>query len=57
MCDLEGIPVQMANEEFSGIWFLRETRALHDWLDTRDSRLISSDDVDEFLAVWVQAIG
>ena len=50
LCDLEGIPVQMANEEFSGIWFLRETRALRDWLDTRDSRLISSDDVDEFLA-------
>ena len=42
--------MQMANEEFSGIWFLRETRALRDWLDTRDSRLISSDDVDEFLA-------
>ena len=49
LCELEGIPVQMANEEFSGIWFLRETRALRDWLESRDSRLISSDTIDEFL--------
>ena len=42
--------MQMANEEFSGIWFLRETRALRDWLESRESRLISSDAIDEFLA-------
>ena len=28
LCDLEGIPVQMANEDFSGVWHLRETHAL-----------------------------
>ena len=49
LCELEGIPVQMANEEFSGIWFLRETRALWDWLESRDSGLISSGDIDKFL--------
>ena len=49
LCELEGIPVQMANEEFSGIWFLRETRALRDWLESRDSGLISSGDIDKFL--------
>ena len=61
LCELEGIPVQMANEEFSGIWFLRETRALRDWLETRNSRLISSEDVDEFLvslrpSPWVDVL-
>ena len=32
LCGLEGIPVQMANEEFTGTWRLRETRVLLDWL-------------------------
>ena len=32
LCVTEGIQVQMANEEFSGVWYLRETRALMDWL-------------------------
>ena len=42
LCELEGIPVQMANEEFTGVWHLRETRALVDWLRGRDSRLVSN---------------
>ena len=25
LCELENIPVQMANEEFTGVWHLRET--------------------------------
>ena len=62
ICELEGIPVQMANEEFSGVWFLRETVALRDWLATRESRVISSADISEFLAglrpsPWVEALG
>ena len=28
LCDLEEIPAQMANEEFSGVWHLRETQSL-----------------------------
>ncbi len=61
LCELEGIPVQMANEEFSGIWFLRETSALRDWLESRDSRLLSGDDVEEFLSAmrpspWVDVL-
>ena len=36
LCELEGIPVQMANEEFSGVWHLRETQALVNWLRGRD---------------------
>ena len=50
LCELEDIPVQMANEEFTGVWFLRETRALVDWLRGRDSRLVSSAGLEEWLA-------
>ena len=32
LCELEGIPVQLASEEFTGVWRLRETRALLNWL-------------------------
>ena len=50
LCELEGIPVQMANEEFTGVWHLRETRALVDWLRGRDSGLVSNADLEEWLA-------
>ena len=46
LCDLEGIPVQMANEEFTGVWHLRESQALLKWLRGRDSRLVSSTDLN-----------
>ena len=49
LCELEGIPVQMANEDFSGFWHLRETRALLNWLRGRDSNLVTSADLDEWL--------
>ena len=42
LCELDGIPVQMANEEFTGVWHLRETQALVAWLRGRDSRLVNS---------------
>ena len=38
LCELEGIPVEMANEEFSVVWHLRETQGLVSWLRSRDSR-------------------
>ena len=37
LCELEGIPVQVANEESSVVWHLRETQALVNWL--RETRL------------------
>ena len=49
LCEIEGIPVQMANEEFSGIWYLRETRALVDWLRGRDSQLVTSGELKGWL--------
>ena len=51
LCELEGIPVQMANEDFSGIWHLRETQSLVNWLRDRDSRLIASADLKEWLLI------
>ena len=50
LCELEEIPVQMANEEFTGVWFLRETQALVDWLRGRESRLVTSDELREWIA-------
>ena len=61
LCGLEGIPVQMANEDFSGIWHLRETQALVNWLRGRDSRLVASADLKEWLLMqpsgpWVELL-
>ena len=49
LCELEGIPVQMANEEFSNVWHLRETQAMVNWLRGRDSRLVQSEDLKDFV--------
>ncbi len=48
LCELEDIPVQMANEEFTGVWHLRETQALVDWLRARESRLVTSADLNKW---------
>ena len=50
LCEVEGIPVQTANEEFTGYWRLRETQALVKWLRERDSRLVESADLNGWLA-------
>ena len=50
LCELEDIPVQMANEDFSGFWRLRETQGLVNWLRGRDSRLVKSSDLHDWLA-------
>ena len=50
LCELEGIPVQMANEEFTGVWHLRETQALVNWLRGRESRLVTSANLEDWIA-------
>ena len=50
ICELEGIPVQMANEDLPSIWHLRETQSLLDWLRNRDSRLIRNAELREWQA-------
>ena len=49
ICQAEGIPVEMANEEFTGVWQLRETTAFVDWLRRRDPGLVTSSDLKEWL--------
>ena len=48
LCELEGIPVQMANEDFSGFWHLRETRSLIDYVRERESRLVKCGLLDDW---------
>ena len=50
LCEMEGIPVQMANEELSSVWRLRETQALVDWLRSRETRLVASADLSDWLS-------
>ena len=61
LCELKDIPVQLANEEFTGVWHLRETRALVSWLRARNSWLVSNGDIEEWLAnqapdPWVELL-
>ena len=45
ICELENIPVQMANVGLPSVWHLRETQSLLNWLRNRDSRLIRNADL------------
>ena len=61
LCELEGIPVEIANEDFSGFWHLRETRALRNWLTKRGSSLVRSGDLANWLdrqpgGPWVELL-
>ena len=48
-CEVNGIPVQMGNEEIPRFWRLRETRALVEWLRGRESRLVAGADLRGWL--------
>jgi ATP-dependent DNA helicase RecQ len=61
LCELGGIPVQMANEESSVVWHLRETQALVNWLRGRESRLVQSADFIDWLrrqpaSPWIELL-
>ena len=61
LCELEGIPVQLANEDATFFWHLRETQGLLDWLRGRDSRLVNGRDLEDWLAQqpngpWVELL-
>lgn len=49
-CELQGIPVQMANEDSSHFWRARETRLLVDWLREEHFKLIDSGRIRTWLA-------
>ncbi len=61
LCELEGIPAQMANEDFSGFWHLRETRTLVNWLSGRDTQLTSAAELNEWVDTqpynpWIETL-
>ena len=61
LCELEDIPVQLANEEFTGVWHLRETRALLNRLHERGSSLVKGAEIKGWLAQqpegpWVELL-
>ena len=50
LCEIEGIPVDMANEEIPSVWHLRETQALLEWLRRRDPALVGNADLRDWLS-------
>jgi ATP-dependent DNA helicase RecQ len=48
-CELNGIPVQMADEQPPPMWRLRETRQLMDWIEGRKSSLIDISSIQAWL--------
>ena len=48
-CEQHGIPAQMGDEETPGFWRLRETRAFVDWLRCRETGVIGSETIREWL--------
>ncbi len=49
LCELEKIPVQMANEDNLKVWHLRETRSLVEWLRSQESRLLSGEELNNWM--------
>ena len=50
LCEHEGIPAQLAHEEISTIWRLRETQALVGWLREREAGVIASPEIRSWLS-------
>ena len=50
LCELEQIPIQMANEDIMSVWRLRETHRLVEWLRGRDSQLVTSAELNDWAA-------
>lgn len=48
-CELNGIPVQMANEEASYFWRLREVQALLEWLRIEKTRIVDAEAIEHWL--------
>ena len=49
LCEREGLPFQVAREDTSFFWHLRETQALREWLDGRSDGLIDRRGLDAWL--------
>ena len=61
LCELEGIPAQMANDDVNYFWRLRETRRMRDWLEQSQSGLVTVTAIEGWLStqpqtVWMDAL-
>ena len=61
LCELEGIPAQMANDDLNYFWRLRETRQLRDWLQGTQNRLVKVAAIEDWLSkqaggAWLDAL-
>ncbi len=50
LCELEGIPAEFANEDFTATWQLRETQELLKWVDGKPNRLVVAGEIRNWLA-------
>ena len=50
LCELSGIPAEMADEDFSGFWHLRETRAMRNKLGEDDAKLVRPSQLADWLS-------
>ena len=49
VCERDGIPAQMANEDKVSLWHLRETQALVNWVRQRGPGMLRSADLEDWL--------
>ncbi|MDE0064693.1 MAG: RecQ family ATP-dependent DNA helicase [Gammaproteobacteria bacterium] len=61
LCELEGIPAQMANDDVNFFWRLRETRRMRYWLEQTQNRLVTVAAIEDWLStqpkgIWMDAL-
>ena len=49
-CELNQVPVQVANEDAVGVWRLRETQELVKWVRVKSTKLLNLSDLTEWIA-------
>ena len=49
LCELEGIPAHLANDELSAVWHLRETQALANWAKNKEPPLVTAAEIRTYL--------
>ncbi|MDE0600601.1 MAG: RecQ family ATP-dependent DNA helicase [bacterium] len=49
LCEILNIPAEMANEDFSGFWHLRETQTLRNWLGQEHPKSMRSTHLKDWL--------
>ncbi|MDD9963334.1 MAG: RecQ family ATP-dependent DNA helicase [Gammaproteobacteria bacterium] len=61
LCEVEGVPAQMATDDASYFWRLRETRELRHWLDQRPNPFLTAETLESWanhqpVSGWMNAL-